>query len=65
MRPVPKDRAKNSEQAIMNVNLLDCLMGRDPSDNVMKQDGKNAPFSRNHEQKFSVSQWNVIVRSAM
>ena len=49
----------------MNVNLLDYLMGRDPSDNVMKYDDKNAQFAGNHEQKFSVSQWNVIVHSAM
>jgi hypothetical protein len=49
------------------MNLLDVAMEQDPSDNVkgVGWQNKNAPFSRNHAQKFSVSHRNVIVHAAM
>jgi hypothetical protein len=65
MKPAPKDRGTNSAQDMYNANLLDAAMKRDPSDNVTELDGKNASFSRNHAQKLSVSQRNVIVHFAM
>jgi hypothetical protein len=64
MQPAPKHRAKNSAQDMYSVNLLDAAIEPDPSDNVAEFDGENAPFSRNHAKKFSVSQQNVIVHIA-
>jgi hypothetical protein len=65
MKPAPEDRANNSAPDMCNVNLLDAAVERDPSDNVTELNGKNAPFSRNHAQKFSLSQRNVIIHFAM
>ena len=64
MKLIPLDRAKMSTSYLQS-EFIRPAMERDPSDNVTKQDANNAPFSRNRETKFSVSQRNVIVHVTM